>query len=276
MLKMVRFDNPEWEFVYPPIYGKVMDEFNRGCDHLDEGNLLEAARIFKSVLAQMPDHIDAIHHLAMISLDHGFTDQARELWEQSVRIGRKAFSPDFQYGQDHLKWIDLDNRPFLRCLHGLALAKYHNGQVEDALQLFMELLSLNPNDNQGVRSMAIEALCKLGKYEEIIKITDNYRNDIMPETLYGRALALFKLKQRRRATAALKKAIDYLPLVGEELLKKKHKLPKTVRPGVVTVGGDDEAYLYWQTSGQFWEKDPEAYEWLRRIAAETEISEAWR
>ena len=276
MLKMVRFDNHEWEFVYPPIYGKVMDEFNSGCDHLDEGNLLEAARIFKSVLAQMPDHIDAIHHLAMISLDHGFTDQARELWEQSVRIGRKAFSPDFQYEQDHLEWVCLDNRPFLRCLHGLALAKYNNGEVKDALQLFQELLSLNPNDNQGVRAMAVEALCKLGKYEEIIKITDKYRNDIMPETLYGRALALFKLKQRRRATAALKKAIDYLPLVGEELLKKKHKFPKTVRPDVVTVGGDDEAYLYWQTSGQFLEKDPEAYEWLRRIAAETEISEAWR
>ena len=276
MLKMARFDNHEWEFVYPKIYSEVMDEFNRGCEAMEEGNYPEAARIFKSVLAQMPDHIDAIHHLAMVVLDQGSSEQARDLWEQSIRIGRKAFPPDFQYGQDHLKWIDLDNRPFLRCLHGLALAKYHNGEVQDALQLFMELLSLNPNDNQGVRAMAIEALCKLGKYEEIIKITDNYRNDIMPETLYGRALALFKLKQRRRATAALKKAIDYLPLVGEELLKKKHKLPKTVRPGVVTVGGDDEAYLYWQTSGQFLEKDPEAYEWLRRIAAETEISEAWR
>ena len=36
-----------------------MDEFDNGCESLQEGNLLDAGRIFKSVLSQMPEHLDA-------------------------------------------------------------------------------------------------------------------------------------------------------------------------------------------------------------------------
>ena len=87
----------------------------------------------------------------------------------------------------------------------------------------------------------------------------------MPETLYGRALALFKLGRRREATIALKEAIEYLPLVGKELLKTRHRWPKTAWPGVITVGGADEAYDYWERWEQFWKEDPEALEWLREV-----------
>jgi tetratricopeptide (TPR) repeat protein len=269
MLKLYRAASHEWEFVYPKIYDQLMDEFNKGCESFEEGNLVETERIFKSVLTQMPDHLDAIHHLAMVQSEQGLVKQARDLWEQSVRIGRKAFPPEFELGHDHLEWGWLDNRPFLRCLHGLALAKYKDGKVHDALQLFQELLSLNPNDNQGVRAMAAEAFFELGKFEKIIEITSHYRDDIMSETLYGRAIALFKLCRRKEATAALNKAIKYLPLVSRELLKKRHSLPKAARPDRVTVGGADEAYYYWEHWGRFWEEDPEVFEWLRRIQGAT-------
>ncbi len=128
---------------------------------------------------------------------------------------------------------------------------------------------MNPNDNQGVRAMAIEALFKLGRFEDALEIAEKYPNDIMPETLYGRALALFKLGQRQEATVALQEAIEYLPLVAKELLKTKHRLPRTARPDMVTVGGADEAYYYWEHSGQFWEEDAEALEWLREIMKAT-------
>jgi len=87
----------------------------------------------------------------------------------------------------------------------------------------------------------------------------------MPETLYGRALALFKLGRRQEATVALREAIEYLPLIGKDLLKTRHRLPKTARLDRVTAGGADEAYYYWEQSGRFWEEDAEALEWLREI-----------
>jgi len=265
MLKMSQVAPHVWEFVYPDIYDNLMDEFSTGCEFYEQGNVDKAERAFQAVLAQMPDHLDAIHHLAIVLSERNSPDQARDLWEQAVRIGRKAFPEDFNLGRDRLEWGWLENRPFLRCLHGLALSRYDEGKIEEGLGLFQELLSLNPNDNQGARAMAIIALLKLGRLEDILKITKQYPGDMLPETLYGRALALFKLGRRREASTALREAVSYLPLVGKELLKIRHRLPRTARADVVTVGGADEAYYYWKQCGQFWEEDPGALEWLKGI-----------
>jgi tetratricopeptide (TPR) repeat protein len=269
MLKLSRVAPHEWEFVFPDAYNDLMDEFHSGCESYEEGNLDQAEKVFKMVLAQMPDHLDAIHHLALVLSERDLYDQARDLWEQAVRIGRKAVTQDFEPGKDRLEWGWLENRPFLRCLHGLALARYKEGQIEEALRLFQELLSLNANDNQGVRAMTQEALFELGRLEDALKLAEQYPNDVMPETLYGRALALFKLGRKREATVALKEAVKYLPLVRKELLETKHHPPRRSRPDMVTRGGADEAYYYWEHWGQFWGKDPEALEWLRGITRRT-------
>jgi len=265
MLKLSRVAPHKWKFVYPDIHNDLRPQFHSGCESYEEGDLDEAERIFRVVLTQMPDHLDAIHHLALILSERSLTDQAHDLWNQSVRIGRKAFPQNFEPGRDRLVWAWLENRLVLRCLHGLALTRYEAGEIEEALRLFQELLSLNPNDNQGVRAMAQNTLLKLYRFGDALELADQYPNDMMPETLYGRALALFRLGRRQEATVALREAIEYLPLIGKELLKTNHRLPKTARPDRVTVGGADEAYYYWEESGQFWEEDTEALAWLREI-----------
>ncbi len=113
MLKLSRVAPHEWEFAYPNIYDDLMDQFGAGCELYEEGNLDEAERIFRAVLAQMPDHLDAIHHLALVLSERGLPEEARDLWEQTVRIGRKAFPQDFEIGGDLLEWGWLENRPFL-------------------------------------------------------------------------------------------------------------------------------------------------------------------
>jgi len=264
MLELSRVAPHEWEFVYAAIYVDLMDEFHAGCESYEEGNLDEAEGIFRAVLAQMPDHLDAIHHLAMVLSKRGLLAEARDLWEQTSHIGHKAFPQDFELGRDRLEWGWLENRPFLRCLHGLALARYYDGEIVEALRLFQELLSLNPNDNQGVRAIAVEALFKLSRFEDALEIIKQYPDDVMPETLYGRALALFKLGQRQEASVALQEAIEYLPRVAKELLKVQHRLPKTSMSDAVTMGGVDEAYYYWEHYGQFWGENTQALEWLRK------------
>jgi len=49
--------------------------------------------------------------------------------------------------------------------------------------------------------------------------------------------------------------------VAKELLKKRHIPPKSLDPDRYTVGGDDEAFYYWERSGILWE-DPEMKQWL--------------
>jgi len=48
-------------------------------------------------------------------------------------------------------------------------------------------------------------------------------------------------------------------------LKKRHIQPKSLFPGTFTVGGDDEAYYYWEENEILW-KDPEIEKWLIKNA----------
>jgi hypothetical protein len=64
------------------------------------------------------------------------------------RIGELSLPPSFD---GLLIWGHLFNRPFLRCLHGYALCRWRLGDLAEAQRVFERLLSLNPNDNQGVR-----------------------------------------------------------------------------------------------------------------------------
>jgi hypothetical protein len=50
-----------------------------------------------------------------------------------------------------LPWGWIDNRPFLRCMHGFALCLWRLGRFEEAGRVFDRMLWLNPSDNQGVR-----------------------------------------------------------------------------------------------------------------------------
>lgn len=70
-------------------------------------------------------------------------------YEMGIRIGELSLPAGFD---GVLVWGVLYNRPFLRCLHGYGLCLWRLGRVEEAEQVFERMLSLNPNDNQGVRS----------------------------------------------------------------------------------------------------------------------------
>lgn len=50
-----------------------------------------------------------------------------------------------------LPWGHVDNRPFLRCLHGYGLCLWRLGRFAEAACVFERILWLNPSDNQGVR-----------------------------------------------------------------------------------------------------------------------------
>ena len=112
------------------------------------------------------------------------------------------------------------------------------GRIEEALAIDQELLSLNPNDNQGVRALAVTVLFALKHPEEVIKVCTAYPDDGMPEVAYGRALALFQLGLKTdQATTALKEAVRWRPRVAAELLKTRHRRPQSSIPGYDHDGG---------------------------------------
>ncbi len=91
--------------------------------------------------------LDAHGHLGNFAFDHLPTEAIRH-YEVAVRIGELSLEPDFS---GVLPWGFIDNRPFLRCLHGYGLCLWKLGRIQEAAAVFERLLWLNPTDNQGIR-----------------------------------------------------------------------------------------------------------------------------
>ena len=259
MLTLERVGPREWTF--PESDGEVSDRFYTGCELWEEGKTAAALAIFQDLLQRHPEHLDVRNSLARYYEEIGQQDRAQALLEEAVTLGRRAFPRAFRPG-DRLEWGWLENPPFLRCLCSLGLIYEREGRLADAWGIYQELLAFNPNDNQGVRGLAVAMLFALKRPEEVIQVCAAYPEDAMPETAYGRALALFQLGRDKDATTALQEAIHWLPLVAKELLKAKHRRPKSAMPGYITLGGADEAYEYWQRHGRFWEETAGALTWL--------------
>ena len=67
-----------------------------------------------------------------------------------MRIRELSLSQGFE---GLLRWGHVDNRPFLRCMHGYGLCCWRLGRFEEAERVFDRMLWLNPSDNQGVRGL---------------------------------------------------------------------------------------------------------------------------
>jgi tetratricopeptide (TPR) repeat protein len=93
--------------------------------------------------------LDAHAHLGNFLFDHRPKDAIRH-YEVGVRIGELSLDPGFN---GLLPWGFIDNRPFLRCMHGFGLCLWQAGRFEEAERIFSRMLWLNPSDNQGVRSL---------------------------------------------------------------------------------------------------------------------------
>lgn len=261
MLKVEQTGEHEWEFIYPPEYNELMDKFHEGIELWETDHTNSAKKIYKEVIEEFPEFIDAYHHLAILYEEEDKNQLAFKNWLEGYRIGKQAFPPDFIPGRDLLRWGILENRPFLRCTHALGLYFLERENFAKALELFEFIISVNPNDNQGIRAILVEIYLKIGDYISVLDICDKYNDDITVELTYGKPYALFKMGDKEKATHLLKKAIQYSPKVAKELLKKRHPLPKTLFSNRYTIGGDDEAYYYWERNGILWE-EPEAKEWL--------------
>jgi len=91
--------------------------------------------------------IDAHAHLGILAFDLS-PQRAIVHYEIGIRIGELSLPPGFD---GMLLWGHIFNRPFLRCLHGYGLCLWRLGRAAEAEVVFERILSLNPNDNQGIR-----------------------------------------------------------------------------------------------------------------------------
>jgi len=128
------------------------DPITRSNDLKDAGERAEAIKILMELCQADLRCLDAHSHLGNFVFGHHPDDAIRH-YEVGLRIGELSLGDDFT---GVLPWGFIDNRPFLRCMHGYGLCLWRLGRFDEAEHIFEKMLWLNPSDNQGVRFLIDE------------------------------------------------------------------------------------------------------------------------
>lgn len=116
-------------------------------DYKEMGDLLKAREILMDLCQEDLRCLDAHAHLGNLVFD-GRPQDALRHYEAGCRIGDLSLPRGFS---GLLPWGWIDNRPFLRCMHGYGLCLWRLERFEEAYRIFERMLWLNPLDHQGVR-----------------------------------------------------------------------------------------------------------------------------
>jgi len=134
-------------------------------DRKDVGDFAGAQTLLYEMCEADLRCLDAHAHLGNLEFEHR-PEQAVRHYETGLRIGELSLGDDFG---GLLLWRMIDNRPFLRCMHGYGLCLWRLGDFEEAYRTFEQLLWLNPPDNQGARFLMadVQARCPWENRQEI-------------------------------------------------------------------------------------------------------------
>jgi hypothetical protein len=124
------------------------DPILEAVDLHQAGDWRKADRMLMDVLAADLRCLDGHAHLGNFAFPRD-PDTAIRHYDIGVKIGELSLGRDFK---GLLPWRYINNRPFLRCLHGYGLCLWRLGRVREAEKVFTRMLWLNPTDNQGARS----------------------------------------------------------------------------------------------------------------------------
>jgi hypothetical protein len=123
------------------------DPITDANDLKDAGDHVAARRILMKLCESDLRCLDAHAHLGNLAFHYRPEDAIRH-YEVGLRTGEMSFGDDFD---GVLSWCHINNRPFLRCMHGYGLCLWRLERFEDAARVFERMLWLNPSDNQGAR-----------------------------------------------------------------------------------------------------------------------------
>lgn len=160
-------------------------------------------------------------------------------------------------------WEEETAQPLLRALEGLARTQLAMGETETAAMMFVELLNLNPSDEQEVRYPLLALGLELRNDEVVEKVLESFAADHSAEMLYARALWAFQREgdseAAREALAAAAHANTHVPrfMLGRE------RLPETGEE--MLPGSAGEGAMIAATFLDAFQATPGALDWLQRM-----------
>ncbi|HID22833.1 MAG TPA: tetratricopeptide repeat protein, partial [Planctomycetaceae bacterium] len=188
--------------------------------------------------------------------------EAYEYCRKAVEAGRRAIGDEYPNLVGDF-WHNHTTRPYMRAMLALADCLIAGRRQDEAIELFEEMLRLNPEDNQGVRYRLASLLLEEGRDADLKELLDRYQDEESTFWDYSRAILAFRTEGDTEATRRLlERALERDPHVPEYLLDP-NRLP-TSQSDYFAPGPQSDAKVYAARSVAGWRSTPGAIGWLRK------------
>jgi tetratricopeptide (TPR) repeat protein len=252
--------NEENEYEFTEYVGyEEGEDFEDALETLRLGHYETAAHLLRAFIKRFPYHIDSYHHLGIIETDLGHRGRGLKYFEMGYRIGLRSVPENFS---GRLPWIHLENRPFLRAAHGYGLALEQEHRHLEAVDVYEQILALNPDDNQGIRYLLPSLYLKAQAPQKARAALERHGADGM--NLYTRCLLEIQDGRRWEAVRWLCRGLSYNLHLPEIVLAGKTE-PRSDEAWRVVMGSKHEAAEYLQENGTWLRK--KSRDFLRRLMA---------
>lgn len=229
-----------------------------------ESNPGKGIRLAHQALELDPESIRAYNYLAQHEPD---PVKALALCEKAANMGKKQLDEAFFKENKGHFWMITETRPYMTAMFGMAQCYESMGREKEAMKVYEELLSLNPNDNQGARDMLARLYLKHARFEQFSRLHKKFEDEGTALWLYNYAFYLFKTQgNSKNANNALQEAYRANKHVLE-IMKGKEKLPRKLGDSYC-LGQPDEAAFYLMDYLDLWESDLEVMRWVVHFAAD--------
>ncbi len=215
------------------------------------------AKLIREALDVYPLSPDAY---ALLAADERNMDKKMELLEKAVEVGEKDLGKAFFKENEGHFWGLVETRPYMRARQTYANALEDLGFTEEALEEYMDLLDLNPNDNQGIRYFLLRLFIEVEDFEAAEALIERYNEST---AIFNFSKALIHFEENgitKDGVKLLKDADDANPYVVEYLTGRK-QIPSN-SPDFIGMGDENEAIVFVQENGHLW---ADAMEFLKMI-----------
>ncbi|MBL0741677.1 hypothetical protein [Chryseolinea lacunae] len=222
-------------------------------------NLESDKKVF-SALKLDPDCVEAFEFMGDFAMS---ALQRLIFYRNGMNAGRKKLGVEFFKENMGRFWTIAETRPFMRCMMNYAMSLHDLDEPGAALNILMEMIRLNPTDNQGVRDFIFVYSLEVSKFEIFDQVAALYPTDQSAFTVFTKALYSFK---KEGDTPAGREAVETARQINNHvvtLLLSKKELPP--QEEYFERGAKNEAVYYAHLAREAWQKTPGAIQWLNAI-----------
>jgi predicted O-linked N-acetylglucosamine transferase (SPINDLY family) len=202
----------------------LQQQLQCGLSHHQAGRLAEAQKVYRQILAQQPEHAEALHLLGVLARQSGHSDAAVRLIRQAIRLKPDHAAAHGNLGNALKDLGQLDEavvcyRQAIRLMpdHADAHCNLGNalkdlGQLDEAIASYRHAIRLKPDFAEAQNNLG-SALKGMGRFEEAVAA---YRHAIrlkpdLPEAHNNLGNALQGKGQLKEAIVSYRRAIGLKP-----------------------------------------------------------------